>query len=171
MPDESDAQGLEKLFDLLSDHGVEFIVIGGQAEVLLGSSRTTFDVDLCYRRTTENLERLSRALHELQPTLRDAPKDLPFVIDAKSLALGSNFTFDTSLVPLDLLGWVPPIGDYDKLLQSAESYEYKGKTLKVIGLDDLIRIKEHLGRAKDRESLLYLRAIKQAREKDSASEN
>jgi len=36
---------------LLADAGVEFMVIGGQAEALMGSARVTYDVDLCYRRT------------------------------------------------------------------------------------------------------------------------
>ena len=34
---------------------------GPQAEALMGSPRVTYDVDLCYRRTPENLERLARA--------------------------------------------------------------------------------------------------------------
>ena len=171
MAAESDPSGFEQVLDLFTAHGVEFIVIGGQAEVLLGSSRTTYDVDLCYRRTADNLERLASALQELNPSLRGAPPDLPFILDAKSLALGSNFTFDTTLIPLDLLGWVEPIGSYDDLIQTAETHEYKGRQLHVVALDDLIRIKEHISRPKDRESLLHLRAIKQARFDESNDSN
>jgi hypothetical protein len=36
--------------------------------------------------------------------------------------------------------------------------------LKVIALDDLIRVKEHIARKKDSESLFQLRAIKRLRE-------
>ena len=169
MPEESDSNGLEKLLDLFLEQGVEFIVVGGQAEVILGSSRTTYDVDLCYRRTATNLERLAKTLQALKPTLRDAPPGLPFVMDAKSLALGSNFTLNTPLLPLDLLAWLPPIGSYDDLLERVELYEYKGRVLQVIGLDDLIDIKQHLGRAKDVESLLQLRAIKELRESDDSA--
>ena len=46
---------------MLAEHGVEFIVVGGQAEALMGSARVTYDVDLCYRRTPQNLERLATA--------------------------------------------------------------------------------------------------------------
>jgi len=49
MPAESNPNGLEAVLDLFAAHGVEFIVVGGQAEILLGSSRTTFDVVFCYR--------------------------------------------------------------------------------------------------------------------------
>src|SRR5438105_4341033 len=103
MPEELPKSDLQKIAEILLLHGVEFIVIGGQAEALMGSPRVTYDVDLCYRRTEDNLVRLANALKEMNPSLRGAPPDLPFVIDARSLALGSNFTLNTSIVPLDLL--------------------------------------------------------------------
>lgn len=149
---------------LFAQHGVEYIVIGGVAESLMGSPRPTFDIDLCHRRTPENLERLARALKELHPTLRGAPPDLPFILDARSLALGNNFTFTTDVESLDLLGHVEPIGDYEALIENAEDEVFAGQPIKVIALDDLIRIKEHINRPKDRDSLFQLRAIKQVRE-------
>jgi len=62
------------------------MVIGGQAEALMGSARVTYDVDLCYRRTPENLERLASVLQTLKLTLRGAPSDLKFRLDAQALA-------------------------------------------------------------------------------------
>src|SRR5437016_2567085 len=97
-----DTSRLERIAELLLKHGVRFIVIGGQAEYLFGSPRVTYDVDLCYERTADNLERLAQALRELKPSLRGVPPELPFVIDARALALGSNFTFNTKLGDLDL---------------------------------------------------------------------
>jgi len=155
---------LERAARLLRAHDVEFIVIGGQAEYLFGSPRVTYDVDLCYRRTTDNLERLAAALRELKPTLRGAPPDLPILLDARALALGSNYTFETAVGKLDLLGWVEPLGDYDHLLRNVETYNVAGMDLNVISLDDLIRVKQHIGRSKDRESLYQLLAIKRVRE-------
>src|SRR6516164_4482757 len=104
MADNTDKPRLVAIAEHLERHGVEFLVIGGQAAALLGSPVPTYDVDLCYRRTADNLERLARALAELHPTLRGAPPDLPFQLDARSLALGANFTFNTDYGPLDLLG-------------------------------------------------------------------
>jgi hypothetical protein len=145
-------------------NGVEFLIVGGQAENLHGSARVTYDVDLCYRRTAENLERLANALIPLRPTLRGAPPDLPFRLDAKSLALGSNFTFDTIHGPLDLLGYMEPIGGYDEAIAAALDVGFGPWTVKVLSLDDLIRIKEHIQRPKDRESLMHLRAIRKLRD-------
>jgi predicted nucleotidyltransferase len=164
MADEQEKSDLNRIVELFQRHDVEFLVIGGQAETLFGSARVTFDVDLCYRRDAENLERLARALKELKPTLRGAPPDLPFQIDARSLALGANFTFDTNFGPLDLLGYVEPIGNYEALIAHAESYPIGSYTVRTISLDDLIRVKEHIRRTKDRDSLLQLQAIKRLRE-------
>ncbi len=155
---------LVAIAELLARHGVEFIVIGGQAAVLYGSPLATFDVDLCYRRTAENLERLAAALQELHPTLRGAPPDLPFRLDARALALGSNFTFTTDLGPLDFLGWVDPFGEFETISPRAERIDVGGTSLLVISLDDLIAIKRHIKRPKDQAMLLQLEELKRMRE-------
>src|SRR5216117_500735 len=113
----------------------------------MGSSRVTYDVDLCYRRTSENLERLATALATLNLTLRGAPAELKFRLDAQALALAQNYTFEV-------------------LAPQAETVSIGGHPTRVIGLDDLIRIKRYIGRPKDRESLLHLEAIKRLREQE-----
>jgi predicted nucleotidyltransferase len=139
-----DQSPLERFCGVLADHGVEFIVVAGQAEALMGSAHVTYDVDLCYRRTSENLERLAAAL-----------------------ALGQNYRFEVDgEYPLDLLGYLEPIGTYDDLLPHAETVSIGGHPTRVIALDDLIRIKRYIGRPKDRESLLHLEAIKRLREQE-----
>jgi predicted nucleotidyltransferase len=149
----------------LQRHQVEFIVIGGQAEYIFGSPRITYDVDLCYRRSPENLARLAIALRELNVSLRGAPRDLPIILDARALALGSNYTFVTPEDgDLNLLGYVEPLGDFEQLDKTASTYQVGDLKLRVIDLDDLIRIKQHIGRPKDRESLYQLLAIKRMRE-------
>jgi predicted nucleotidyltransferase len=163
MEESSPISALERVAHVLGRHGVEFIVIGGQAEWVYGSPRVTLDVDLCYRRTPANLERLAAALREIKPTLRNAPADLPFIIDARTLEMGSNFTFETPIVDLDLLGWVEPIGDYEALNKKAVRLRIGDMEMAVIDLDDLIRIKEHVGRTKDQAALVQLLAIKRIR--------
>jgi hypothetical protein len=120
----------------------------------------TYDIDLCYRRTPENLARLARALNRLNPTLRNAPPDLPFVIDARSLSLGENFTFSTTLAILTCSATWPPSA---ALTNSPSTLSAIGS---VISLDNLIRIKQHINRAKDRESLFQLLAIKRLRDEE-----
>lgn len=164
MGDDTAKPRLLQIAEHLQRHHVEFLVIGGQAAVLLGSPLPTFDVDLCYRRTAENLKYLAEALKELHPTLRGAPPDLPFLLDAQSLALGANFTFTTDLGPLDLLGWVEPLGTYEDLVGRAEQIALDTVNLQVIGLDDLIAIKRHISRPKDKAALFQLETLKRLRE-------
>jgi predicted nucleotidyltransferase len=164
MDDNTANPRLVRAAELLSRHGVEFVVIGGQAAVLYGSPIPSFDVDVCYRKTPENLSRLASALKEIHPTLRGAPPDLPFRLDAQSLALGANFTFNTDIGEFDLLGWVEPFGTYEELIKRAEWVNLHELRIAVIGLDDLIAIKRHIGRAKDQAALFQLEAIKKMRE-------
>ena len=70
----------------------------------MGSVRITLDLDICYSRATESLERLTLALAPLKPRLRGTPPDLP------TLRAGLNFTLNTDLGPIDLLGEVSGIG-------------------------------------------------------------
>jgi len=158
---------LERFCAVLAEHGVEFIIVGGQAEALMGGARVTYDVDLCYRRTPDNLERLATALGTLNLTLRGAPPELKFRLDAQALALGQNYTFEVDGEwPLDFLGYLEPLGTYEDLLPHVETMSIGGRPTQVIGLEDLIRIKRYLGRPKDRESLLQLEAIKRLREQE-----
>jgi hypothetical protein len=78
-------------------------------------SRTASSSSSCYRRSADNLERLAAALSELGVGLRGAPANLPFQVDARSLALGSNFTLTTRVGDLDLLGYLEPLGGYEAI--------------------------------------------------------
>jgi hypothetical protein len=167
----ADATGNPKLVsvvELLNRHGVEYFVIGGQAAVLHGSPLPTYDIDLCYARTADNLRRLAAAMREIHPTLRGAPPDLPFRLDEQSLALGSNFTFVTDLGPLDLLGWVEPFGAYEVLRPRAKLVNLEVGSVPIISLDDLIAIKRHINRPKDQAVALQLEALKRLRDAGEA---
>jgi hypothetical protein len=58
----------------------------------------------------ENLRRLASALSPLHPRLRGIPEDTPFVLDARTLAQGMNFTLQTDLGDLDLMGEISGVG-------------------------------------------------------------
>lgn len=95
---------------------VEFILVGGVATIVHGSARATFDVDIVYRRSDENISRLVGTLGGVAPYLRGAPPGLPFVLDAATIRRGLNFTLTTALGDIDLLGDVAGGGTYEELL-------------------------------------------------------
>ena len=47
----------ERAIQVLCDGGVEFVVIGRVSAAFHGSSQITYDLDVCFSRTFENLSR------------------------------------------------------------------------------------------------------------------
>jgi len=148
----------------LNDHGVRYVIIGGVAGRLWGSPTMTNDVDICYDRQPANLERLAAALRDLGARLRGVDDEVPFRLDAATLARGENFTFTTTLGPLDALGWPAGIGGFDDLAVNAVPFDLgEGLVVAVCDLDDLIRMKRAAGRPKDRIELEILGAVRDER--------
>ncbi|MCA1558861.1 MAG: hypothetical protein LC753_05385 [Acidobacteria bacterium] len=152
----TDFEGL--LRRLLQD-GVQFVLVGGLAATVHGSARSTFDVDIVYSRSRENIERLVRALAPLQPYLRGAPPGLPFRLDVETIERGLNFTLETTLGDLDLLGEVTGGGKYEELLPGTVEIELFGYHGRVVTLSKLIFLKRAAGRPKDNDALAELEAL------------
>ncbi|HUP63647.1 MAG TPA: hypothetical protein VNA69_24895 [Thermoanaerobaculia bacterium] len=150
---------------VLLEHGVRFVVIGGIAGRAWGSPTITNDLDLCYERSIQNREALARALVSLGATLRGAPEELPFILDARTIGLGDSFTFETSAGPLDCLGIPSGTAGYKDLASRATEVEL-AVDLRVLiaSLDDVIRMKRAADRAKDRIEVEILEAVKRRRE-------
>jgi hypothetical protein len=137
--------------EILVKHGVRFVVIGGIAGNLRGSTTITNDLDICYALEPDNLERLAEALREVHAHLRGAPSDVPFRLDAKTLEMEDSFTFVTDIGSIDVLGHPTGIpGGYEELERAADDMGIAaGVTVKVASLDDIIRMKRAAGRPKD----------------------
>jgi len=155
-----------RLINILVSHSVEFIIIGGIAGILHGVSRPTYDVDVLYRRTPENLRKIADALAPYKPYLRDMPEGLPFVFDFDTLYRGLNFTLVTTEGPIDFLGSVPGAQNYDDLLPDALMMEICGQKIQVANLERLIEMKRLAGRPRDFEFIAMLNRLNNFRGKD-----
>ncbi|MGO9272356.1 MAG: hypothetical protein ACLQOO_19360 [Terriglobia bacterium] len=151
----------ERSLMVLVDGGVELVVIGGAAMWLRGSAYLTRDLDVCYGRSRENIQRLVTALAPFGPRLRGAPIDLPFRLDVPTVTRGLNFTLTTELGDLDLLGEVAGIGTYHEALASSTVLEILGRLCPVLSLDGLIKTKRTAGRQKDLLVLPELEALRE----------
>jgi hypothetical protein len=103
----------------------------------------------------------------LKARLRDLPNELagPIDIDASMLWQGQNFTFVTTAGFFDCLA-SPEEGSatsYAELAQHAEKITIAGAPTLVCSLEDLIRMKEAAGRAKDLIEVEVLKAVLQTR--------
>ncbi|MGA2064032.1 MAG: hypothetical protein ABSG86_03640 [Thermoguttaceae bacterium] len=161
---EASVTNIEQLLRVLAEAGVEFVVIGGVAATMHGSARATYDLDIVYRRTPENIVRVSKALLPYEPYLRGAPRGLPFRWDAQTILAGLNFTLTTTLGNIDFLGEVTGGGDYQQLLPHSLRLEIFGIPCLCLDLDTLIRVKRAAGRPKDFEAIAELEALREERE-------
>lgn len=140
-----------RVFATLDRHGVDYITIGAFAVIAHGYVRATADIDVLARQDRENLERLAAAFAELNAVLRGVDADLLDIdpTDPDVLANGASFTLDTDAGPVDYLNDVPGAGDYDDLRARAVEANAAGVVVRVVGLDDLIRMKRASGRPQD----------------------
>lgn len=140
-----------RVFATLDRHGVDYITIGAFAVIAHGYVRATADIDVVARQDRENLERLAAAFAELNAVLRGVDADLLDIdpTDPDVLANGASFTLDTDAGPVDYLNDVPGAGDYDDLRARAVETNAAGVAVRVVGLDDLIRMKRASGRPQD----------------------
>jgi hypothetical protein len=151
----------QELFAVLARHAVDYVLIGGLAATLHGSSALTNDADICPDPSPENLERLAAALREMGARIRSEaePEGVSFSADA-------DFLRRTQLVNL-----TTRFGDFDIAFQPAGSHGYEGlaggatqmeidaSVVRVASLADIIRSKEAANRPKDRATLPILYAL------------
>ncbi len=137
------------MLDALDRNRADFVIIGGVAGLAHGSAYPTYDLDIAYARDPLNLERMAAALRDIGVTLRGAPEDLPFQVDAKTLEAGMNFTFVTEFGAFDILGHVEGVRSYEDLREKSETQEVGGLPVRVASLNHLIGMKRRADRTKD----------------------
>jgi hypothetical protein len=144
----------------LLDRDVRFVLIGGLAGAIRGSPVITGDVDVCYARDRQNLERLAEALGGLGARLRGAPPEVPFQLDAPALEAGDHFTFATELGSLDCIGTPAGTDGFADLDASATDESLDDIVVRVASIDDLIRMKRAAGRRQDLIAVEWLEALR-----------
>ena len=158
----SDNEAFDPLAALnaLAAADVAFVVIGGVAARLHGSPSLTRDLDICYDRTDANLERLAKVLSGLEARLRGVDEVVPFLLDARTLKAGGNFTFVTTAGDIDILAVPAGVSGFDDLASSAPEIDFGDVRIKIAALADLIRMKRAAGRPKDLIEVEVLSALR-----------
>ncbi len=143
----------------LHDHQVEFVVVGGMAGIIHGSSIVTEDLDVCAPFTTENLSRLLAALQDSNPRHRMMTHRPPLSDDPDTLATFKNLYLQSDLGQLDILSAIDEVGSYEYVRRRSTAVDLGGLALRVLNLDALIRAKAAMSRPKDRQALAELQAL------------
>jgi hypothetical protein len=163
---------LPRLIEVLDRYEVEYLIVGGAAAFAYGAERPTEDADCVVRRERANLDRLAGALRELHARLRvggmtDAEaRTLPMQIDGTALDMAGMSTWMTDAGPFDVLAGLEAsdghLVPYEELVVRSTLLHGDGFTIRAAALEDIIRAKERANRAKDREALPELRALRDA---------
>lgn len=145
-----------EILEVLARYRVEYIVVGMTAGVLHGAPAVTFDLDIVYARTKENIERMLAALNELQAVFRTDDRRL--APKASHLASSGHKLLSTRFGQLDVLGELGEDEGYEALLSDTIILRVETMEVRVLGLERLIAVKERAGRDKDRAVLPLLRS-------------
>jgi hypothetical protein len=142
---------------------VRFIIVGGMSAVLHRVPVVTEDVDIVHDRSADNVERLLRALTDLNAFYRDDPRRIR--PSASHLSGPGHQLLEVGMVSLDVLGTIDDALTYPDLLPDSVAMEVAGHPVRVLSLEKLIELKRKLGRPKDRFMLLHLEATLDERRK------
>lgn len=152
-----------RICEILNEERVRYVVVGGIATVMRGSSLPTRDLDVVPDRRADNVENLARALQRMHAKVRTGDEALDARIDAEFLS-GSTFMLNltSDLGDLDI-AFRPagPLEDYDAWRSGAmEMSIAEGVVVLVASLDDIIASKRAANRPKDIAALPLLESLR-----------
>jgi hypothetical protein len=152
-----------RICSILLEEEVEFVVLGGFAAIVRGSSLPTKDIDVIPSRDHSNLDRLGRALTRLNAMIRIPGDSVPTKIDGGFLAnMPHMLNLVTDFGEMDLtFSPAGSTGDFEGWKKGATLEVIEdGLTVLVASLDDIIDSKRAANRPKDQMALPYLESLR-----------
>lgn len=157
--------GMFDLIKLLTEKGIDFVLVGGLAVALQGYQRVTMDVDVVLAMDADNLDRFIAAARSagLRPTI-PVPIELlarPELIAQwhreKGMLAFSLRGAEAQATVLDVL--VKPVVPYGDLRRDALMVEMGPARVPVASISHLITMKTGTGRGKDQVDIDELRKL------------
>lgn len=147
---------------------VRYVIVGGIAVNLLGSLRSTADMDILVEMSNDNLARAVRALKKEGYRVKQ-PVDPMKIADKKTREgwiknkhmKAFNFYKKGELKEVGIIIKSPV--SFEEAKKSAIRIKVGGITLPVISIDNLIRMKKNTGRSIDKLDIEELKKIKRLR--------
>jgi predicted nucleotidyltransferase len=145
----------ERIFAVLQEHGVEYVLIGGMAVQTHGHVRMTNDADLIPAPDPANLARLADALISMDAKVLN-PGHEDEAITASMLPRSTIWQFTTRDGNIDVMQEVPGGREFEQLSEDSLPIRLGDIAIEVVGLDDLIRMKLARGRRVDLDDVAAL---------------
>ncbi|MBO0932817.1 hypothetical protein [Fibrella aquatilis] len=136
---------VQTLFRSLNAHGVQYLLVGGMANIVHGYIRTTEDLDLWIRVGDENKAQLVQALAENEVAGAELLLNVPLLFGWSTVSVGKRgFTLDMGH---SLKAFADE--EFDACYARARQATFDDVPFKVLNLTDLIAEKKATGRPKD----------------------
>jgi len=124
----------------LNEHGLEAILIGNMAAALHGAPLSTIDIDLYFRKTPRNMQKLKRVAGTLEAVILRPYYPVSNLFRLHRERDGLQIVF---------MGHIDGVQSYEGVRGRSGVYEIGGQKLLAASLDDIIRSKRSAGRGKD----------------------
>jgi predicted nucleotidyltransferase len=148
---------LALLAKALNECGLEAILIGNMAAALHGAPVSTIDIDLFFRKTPRNLQKLKKVAEMLEAVILR-----PYYPVSALFRLQR----DRDGLQIDFMGHIDGVASYQEVLGRAGKYQIGGQKLLAASLDDIIRSKRAAGRDKD---LAVIGILEKTRDEEAAA--
>lgn len=152
---------------ILNEEGVDYVVVGGLAAVILGSPLPTEDIDIVPSRERANLERLARALRRMNAMIRTDGDPVPARMDAaflQEMPIMLNLVTDLGIMDLTFQP-AGPLDGFPDWSAHASTEEIADRLIvRVAALDDIIESKRSANRPKDVRAIPYLESLREVRD-------
>ena len=160
----------EEIFRDFQKQKVNYVLVGGIALNLHGSSRNTADLDILVEMSNENLAKIVKILKKrgyrvrqpVDPIKIANPKIRKDWIQNKHMK-AFNFYLDNELKEVDLIIDSPMT--YEEAKKKASFIPVGKFSLPLISIDHLIKMKQNTGREVDRLDIMKLKIIKKLKGK------
>ncbi len=154
------------LFSALDRHKVDYLLIGGLAVSLHGIERATMDVDITIAMNPANRAALIEMARELKltpvlPVPLESFNDLDLLRKwhaEKNLEAFALRTPDIASVTMDVLLF-PPV-EFSGMSRRAVIFNVANIPVRVVSIDDLIALKQAVGRPIDLSDIEHLQRVK-----------
>lgn len=138
----------KEMLSTLSDERVEFIVVGAYALAVYGFPRATGDIDIWIRRSSDNAQRVWRALLKY---------GVPLLGLTKEDLTTAGIVFQIGLAPrrIDILTSIDGV-EFDEAKSQCKIVEIEGVKIPIISRNHLIQNKKATNRLQDVADVAWL---------------
>lgn len=155
----------KRLLSALAEEQVDYVLVGGIAAAMHGTTRITPDVDIAYATDSANLQRLCAAINRFEPRrlVLGQPEGAVLHFEPELLRKERVVQLETTIGRLDLLDRIRGFGSYAAVKKLKEIQTIGVTQVHVLSIDGLIKAKRAMGRPKDIQDVTELEAIREVR--------